>query len=266
MKSQVKIYESEKFGIVRTAGTSEQPLFCLADVCKAVELTNPSSVKTRLDKEDVQLLDLHALNCSEGAGFGNTKATFVTESGLYDVILSSSSAKVKPFRKWVTHDVLPSIRRTGQYALPSYQIADPVERAERWIEEEKERQRLTLENKEQSERLKSAAPKVLFADAVVGSKSSCLIGELAKVLSQNGYTIGQNRLFEWLRKNGYLGAVGERRNIPNQRYVERGLFEIRKGVRTGSGGELHTTITTKVTGKGQQYFINLFLGGGHNQP
>lgn len=102
-------------------------------------------------------------------------------------------------------------------------------------------------------------PKVLFTDAVIGSSSSCLIGELAKILSQNGIEIGQNRLFTWLRENGYLGKIGERKNIPNQQYVEKGLFELKKGVRSGSDGVLHTTITTKVTGKGQVYFVGKFL-------
>lgn len=112
---------------------------------------------------------------------------------------------------------------------------------------------------EQQKQLTAQAPKVAFADAIIASKSSCLIGELAKILAQNGVQIGQNRLFEWLCENGYLGKYGERRNVPNQQYVENKIFEIRKGVRSGSDGVLHTTITTKVTGKGQQYFINKFL-------
>lgn len=106
-------------------------------------------------------------------------------------------------------------------------------------------------------------PKVLFTDAVVGSKSSCLIGELAKIISQNGYAIGQNRLFAWLRENGYLGTRGENRNIPNQQYIEMGLFELKKGTRSGSDGVMFTTITPKVTGKGQVYFVNKFL---NNNP
>lgn len=113
--SSLKIFENANFGEIRVAGTSENPLFCLADVCKAVELSNPSSVKSRLDEEDVQLLDLHALNYTEGTG--NTMANFVTESGFYDVILQSSSPRVKPFRKWVTSEVLPSIRKTGTYSV-----------------------------------------------------------------------------------------------------------------------------------------------------
>ena len=120
------------------------------------------------------------------------------------------------------------------------------------IEAEEENQRLQLEAQKN-------APKILFTEAVIGSSSSCLIGELAKIISQNGFKIGQNRLFEWLRKKGYLGTKGERYNVPNQQYIEQGLFELKKGVRTGSEGVMHTTITSKVTGKGQVYFINKFL-------
>ena len=125
------------------------------------------------------------------------------------------------------------------------------------IESEEENQRLQLEIKENEH-------KVIFTNAVVGSASSCLIGELAKVISQNGCTIGQNRLFEWLRDNGYLGKNGERKNIHNQQYIEQGLFEIKKGVRTGSDGVLHQTTTPKVTGKGQVYFVNKFLSNDKN--
>ena len=111
----------------------------------------------------------------------------------------------------------------------------------------------------QQKLIEEQAPKVLFTNAVIGSQSSCLIGELAKIITQNGYEIGQNRLFEWLRNNNYLGKIGERRNIPNQQYVEQGLFELKKGTRSGNDGVMHTTITPKVTGKGQVYFINKFL-------
>lgn len=125
--------------------------------------------------------------------------------------------------------------------------------------------RLAADQQEEIEQQKllinEQAPKVAFANAIEASKSSCLIGELAKIITQNGYEIGQNRLFKWLRNNGYLGKKGEYYNIPNQIYIEQGLFEIKKGVRSGNEGVMHTTITTKVTGKGCSYFINKFLGG-----
>lgn len=125
--------------------------------------------------------------------------------------------------------------------------------------------RLAADQQEEIEQQKllinEQAPKVAFANAIEASKSSCLVGELAKILTQNGYTIGQNRLFEWLRNNGYLGTKGEYYNIPNQTYIEQGLFDLKKGIRSGNDGVMHTTMTTKVTGKGQRYFINKFLGG-----
>ncbi len=124
-------------------------------------------------------------------------------------------------------------------------------------QEQIEQQQLLLAEKDAT--IKADAPKVMFANAIISSNTSCLIGELAKILTQNGYEIGQNRLFEWLRQNGYLGKYGERRNIPNQQYVEQGLFELKKGVRSGNDGVMHTTVTPKVTAKGQQYFINKFL-------
>ncbi len=128
-----------------------------------------------------------------------------------------------------------------------------------WKEEHDKRLLLEQQNAHHIETIKEQAPKVLFANAVEGSQSSCLVGELAKILRQNGVDIGQNKLFKWLRDNRYLGSVGERYNVPNQRYIEQGLFTIKKGVRSGNGGVLKTTITTKVTGKGQSYFINKFL-------
>ena len=118
------------------------------------------------------------------------------------------------------------------------------------------KQQETIE--EQKKQIAAAQPAVTFTQAVSGSASSCLIGELAKLIDQNGYPMGEKRLFKWLRENGYLGTKGERYNIPNQRYIEMGLFELKKGVRSGSGGVLHTTITTKVLGKGQVYFVNKF--------
>lgn len=125
--------------------------------------------------------------------------------------------------------------------------------------------RLAADQQEEIEQQKllinEQAPKVAFANAIEASKSSCLIGELAKIITQNGYKIGQNRLFEWMRNNGYLGTKGEYYNIPNQIYIEQGLFDLKKGIRSGNDGVMHTTMTTKVTGKGQRYFINKFLGG-----
>ena len=254
MENEIKIFKSERFGEIRTAGTSEEPLFCLADVCKAIGIKDVSRCASRLD-DDMRLT--HPIVDRLGR---TQQAIFVTESGLYDVIIRSDSENAKPFRKWVTSEVLPSIRKTGGYitAKADETDADIMARAlivaQETLKRRDERIKALETEREQDK------PKVAFANAIEASKSSCLIGELAKILTQNGYKIGQNRLFEWMRKNGYLGTKGERYNIPNQQYVEQGLFELKKGVRSGNDGVLHTTITPKITGKGQSYFINKFIG------
>lgn len=145
-------------------------------------------------------------------------------------------------------------------ALPSYQIADPIKRAERWIEEQRRTKELQTIAEQQQRQIEADRPKTVFADAITGSTSSCLVGELAKILNQNGVPVGQNRLFGWLRANHFLGSVGEMRNMPAQRYIEQGIFEIKKSVHS-QGDHMVTTSTPKVTGKGQQYFINGFLSG-----
>ena len=246
--NEVQIFKSEQFGEIRTAGTADNPMFCLADVCQAIGITNARNVKNRLDEEDVHLVD------TPTAG-GTQQVTFVTESGLYDVIIRSDSEQAKPFRRWVTREVLPAIRKTGSYTARQM---SRKELAQMIIQQEEEMEVLRLENKQKEEQLTEQKPKVVFADAIVGSKSSCLIGELAKIITQNGYEIGQNRLFAWMRENHYLGTIGEYYNIPCQKYLEQGLFELKKNVHS-QNGQMVTTITPKVTGKGQQYFINKFL-------
>lgn len=184
---------------------------------------------------------------------------FVNEKNLYKVIMRSDKPQAEPFQDWVCGEVLPSIRKHG-----AYMTNDTLEKAltspDFLIQlatnlKEEQQKRIEAERK-----VTEAAPAVAFTNAVQSANSSCLIGELAKLIAQNGYSIGEKRLFAWMRDNGYLGKHGERYNIPNQQYVEQGLFELKKGVRSGSNGVLHTTITPKVTGKGQVYFVNKFLG------
>lgn len=157
-------------------------------------------------------------------------------------------------------------RELRQAALPSYQIEDPIQRAKQWIKEQEQTERLALENKQQAERIeqqaeqiKADAPKVLFSKAVETSQRSCLVAELAKILQQNGVQIGQNRLFKWLRAKGYLGKTGPYYNQPTQRSMEKGLFEIKQQTINKPDGSIIVTSTTKVTGRGQIYFVNKFL-------
>lgn len=148
-------------------------------------------------------------------------------------------------------------KNTQVTTLPNF--TNPAEAARAWAEQFEQKQIEAKRADEAEKQVLMLAPKAAFCDAVAASKTSCLIGELAKILRQNGVNTGEKRLFEWLRNNGYLGKHGERYNIPNQEYIERGYFELKKGTRSGNGGVLHTTITTKVTTKGQIYFTNLFL-------
>lgn len=200
--NDIKIFENEQFGKIRTAGTSEEPLFCLADICKAVELTNPSSVKSRLDKDDVQLIDLHALNITEGSMVGNSMATFVTESGFYDVILYSKSIKVKPFRKWITSEVLPSIRKTGQYSM--FKVPQTFAEALRLAADQQEmieRQQKQLEANATeilalNDKVTEMQPKATYYDQILSSKNTILTTQIAK---DYGYSAQKfNKLLESL--------------------------------------------------------------------
>ena len=258
MKNEIRIFNNEQFGQIRTAGTADDPLFCLTDVCNAIGIINPRNVKNRLDDEDVHLVD----TLTNG---GMQMITFVTESGLYDVILRSDSKKAKTFRRWVTSEVLPTIRKHGMYATGKTieGILTNPENAIIILQAIQKERNERMEAQKQVEKLEAQAiidrPKVIYADAVAGSNSACLIGELAKMIAQNGYPIGEKRLFQWLRDNHYLCDYGERFNQPYQRYIEQGLFTMKQNV-FSVNGEMRTRNTTKVTGKGQVYFINKFLG------
>lgn len=258
--NKIQIFQNEQFGKVRIAmNENEEPLFCLADVCSVIGIANARNVKSRLDLEDVCQMD----TLTEG---GKQQVTFITESGLYDVIIRSDSEKAKPFRKWVTSEVLPSIRKHGAYmtqetlekALTS---PDFLIRLATKLKEEKQK-RIEAEQKVElaEQTIKNNAPKVLFADAVSTSQRSCLVAELAKILQQNGVNIGQNRLFAWMRENGYLCSKGQYYNQPTLKAMDLGLFELKQTTINKSDGSILVSTTTKVTGKGQVYFVNKFLG------
>jgi anti-repressor protein len=227
-----------------------QTWWVLADVCNALGLSNPSRVAQRLDEGDVSQADISP-NSELGHGF-NTVVNIVNESGLYEVIFRSDKQEAKEFRHWVTSDVLPTIRRTGSYGNPQDKkalLAAAFIEAKSIIED-------------QEKQLAAQAPKVLFADAVSASDSKILIGEMAKILKQNGVeNMGANRFFQWLRDNGYLiRRQGRDYNSPTQRAQEMGLFFVKETSITHSSGFISVNKTTLVTGKGQQYFINKFLG------
>lgn len=238
----LQIFNNAEFGEVRTVIVNNEPMFCLADVCKALDITNYRNVVSRLNEKGVCSMD----TLTKG---GNQKMNYINESNLYKVIFQSRKESAERFTNWVTDEVLPSIRKTGGYKLPQTY----TEALEHLLTTAKENERLMIENNEMK-------PKALFADAVSSSKSSILIGELAKLLKQNGIDMGQNRLFTYLRDNGYLiKRKGSDWNMPTQRSMEMGLFEIKENTHIDGNGCNITTRTAKVTGRGQVYFINHFL-------
>ncbi|SON67231.1 Phage antirepressor protein [Latilactobacillus sakei] len=232
---------------VRTVLIGGEPYFVGKDVADILGYSETNAMTKRLDEEDFISTKLSGMNM---------KSTIINESGLYAAIIGSKLPKAKKFKRWVTGEVLPSIRKNGAY-LTDQKAFDVTHNPNALGD-------LLLQAGEQLKRkdlqITEMKPKALFADAVAVSHSSILIGELAKIMKQNGVNIGQNRLFEWMRVNGYL-ISGNRsdKNMPTQKSLELGLFKIKETVINHSDG--HTTInkTPKVTGKGQQYFINKFL-------
>lgn len=257
---ELKIFDNEEFGQVRTSIIDDEPYFSLNDVCRILEINNPRMAKTRLNGDGVSTTD-----GVDSIG-RRTDVTMISEANLYKLVFQSRKPEAERFADWVTSEVLPAIRKHGAYmtdGVIARTLSDPdyLIMLATNLKEEKAKRALA---EAQNERNK---PKVLFADAVSASNKSCLVGELAKMISQEAIRtgkaqkkIGQNNLFAWLRNNGYLCKSGERKNQPKQVYVEQGLFEIKKGSRLDGQGNNIITSTTKVTGKGQIYFINKFLG------
>lgn len=292
MKESIQIFKSPQFGNIRTAISPDgEPLFCLADLCKAINVNNNRNVAKRLDEDDVRRIDI-----TDVLG-RNQQALFVTESGMYEVLLRSDSEKAKPFRKWVCVEVLPAIRKTGGYMVsrpeetPEQVMAralliaqDTIDRTRARAEKaeskvillQSQSKALSRENSElqyQNDYLQSCntglqntvenmRPAAVFAKAVSTSPQSVLMKELAMVISQNkvGVKIGQNRLFQWMRDNGFLCSVkGERYNLPTQKAIDMGLIEVKKSTYTTTDGNTFLTNTPKITGKGQIYFVNRVL-------
>lgn len=258
--NDLQIFKNSEFGEIRTKMISNEPYFMLSDVCRVLEIKNSRDAKSRLNEYGVGTTDIiDSLGRIQ-------KADFINESNLYKLVFQSRKPQAEKFSDWVTSEVLPTIRKHGAYMSSEViekTLSDPdyLIRLATNLKEEKAKRALA---EAQIERDK---PKVLFADTVSSSNKSCLVGELAKLISQEAIRrgeinkkIGQNNLFAWMRSSGYLCKSGERKNQPLQQYVEQGLFELKKGSYVDSNGSNITTTTTKVTGKGQIYFVNKFLG------
>ena len=253
--SEIQIFNNPQFGEIRTlADDANEPLFCAADVCKALGYANPrDAISRHVDEGDVAKRDTPTTS-------GVQTMTFVNESGLYSLIFGSKIDRAKAFKKWVTSEVLPAIRKTGGYIAAKADDTPEMIMARAILVAQDTIKKQSLRIEEQKRKIAEDAPKVLYADSTAASKTSCLVGEMAKILTQNGYEIGQNRLFKKLREEGYLGTKGEYYNVPNQRYQEMGLFEVKKSIINNPDGSTFQKSTTKITGKGQIYFVNKFLG------
>lgn len=250
-ENAIKIFENEEFGQIRIIEKDGEPWLVGKDVAEILGYTNtPKAIRDHIDDED-KLTERIVLSGQ------NRKAILINESGLYSLVLSSKLPTAKKFKRWVTNEVLPSIRKHGAYMTPeTLQAAilnpDTMIQLCQALKEEQEKHK-ALEVKVEEDK-----PKVQFAEAVDSSPSSILVGTLAKLITQNGVKIGQNKLYEWMRQNGYLISQGSRHNEPTQKAMELGLFEVREQVYDRNGVNF-VSKTTMVTGKGQQYFINKFL-------
>lgn len=257
--NELQIFKNEEFGEIRTVTIDGEPWFVGKDVAEALGYSDTKqAIRTNVSEEDKKhLLKSEFRGCeSTTSKINNNGAMVINESGLYSLIFGSKLESAKRFKHWVTSEVLPSIRKHGVYAVDELlENPDMAIKAFTALKEEREKNKLLQAD---NDRMK---PKEIFADAVATSKQSILIGQLAKLICQNGHEIGQQRLFRWMRENGYLMKHGSNYNMPMQRYVEQGLFEIKESAVTNPDGSVRVTKTTVVTGKGQQYFINKFLGG-----
>lgn len=251
--NELQIFNNEEFGEVRMAEINGKPYFVATDVATALGYTNPRKAISDhckgVTKRDTP------------TSSGVQQMSYINEGDLYRLIMKSKLPSAEKFEKWVMEEVLPSIRENGGYIAGQETLSDEellskaLMVAQRKIDEKNNIIAM------QDSRIQGMIPKEIFADAVSASHTSILIGDLAKLICQNGVQIGQKRLFEWLRENNFFIKSGTSRNMPKQRYVEQGLFEVKESNIQNPDGSVRITKTTKVTGKGQVYFVNKFLKG-----
>lgn len=250
--NKLQVFNNEEFGQVRTLTINNEPWFVGKDIAVALGYKEPTkAAREKVDDDDKGMSKIDTPS-------GIQNMVIINESGLYSLILSSKLESAKKFKHWVTSEVLPTIRKTGGYIsnedmfINTYlPFAD---------EQTKMLFKSTLETvKSLNDKIEADKPKVLFADAVETSQTSILVGDLAKLIKQNGVDIGQKRLFDWLREHGYLIKNGASKNMPTQKSMKLKLFEVKERTINNPDGSVRITKTTKVTGKGQRYFINKFL-------
>lgn len=251
--NEVKTFNNEQFGEVRVMERNGEPWFVGKDVAGILGYERPTkAVADHVDPEDRDAVPIQ--DC-----IGRMQNTpLINESGLYSLILSSKLPTAKQFKRWVTSEVLPSIRKHGGYVAGQESMSDDELMAKALL-------MAHSKIEEREKQIKEMIPKAIFADAVAASHTSILIGDLAKLLKQNGHDIGQKRLFGWLRENGYLiRQKGNSWNMPTQRSMDLGLFEVKETTVTHADGHISISKTPKVTGKGQIYFVKKFVGGDRN--
>ena len=250
--NELKVIDQRKLlGVdFKIYGDFDNPLFLAKDVAEWIEHSNSRVMLDSVDENEKVVRNVYTLG-------GNQESWFLTEDGLYEVLMQSRKPIAKEFKKEVKA-ILKSIRKHGAYMTDSA-IEEAISNPDFLIRLATELKNEKAARKELEEKRAKDRPKVLFADAVSASHTSILIGDLAKLLKQNGYNTGQNRLFEELRGRGFLMKTGSSQNMPTQTAMERGLFEVKESTVVNPDGSVRVTKTTKVTGKGQQYFINLFL-------
>lgn len=249
---ELQIFSSKEFGEIRTITKDNEPWFVAKDISDKLGYAQTSNMMKRIDTEDSISSILDGMNM---------KSILINESGLYSAIIGSKLESARRFKHWVTSEVLPSIRKNGGYIAGQETLSDDELLSKALLVAHNkiaERDKIIEQKQARIEQMK---PKEIFADAVATSHTSILVGDLAKLICQNGYQIGQKRLFAWLRDKGYLIKSGSSYNMPTQRYIEQGLFEIKESNLVNPDGSVRITRTPKVTGKGQVYFVNKFLKG-----
>lgn len=256
--NELQIFNSEEFGEIRTLEIDGKPYFVGKDVAMALGYSNASkAVSVHVSEEDRILKTLEA--DSQNGNAVKTQTAIINESGLYSLIFGSKLESAKRFKRWVTSEVLPAIRKNGGYIAGQESLSDDELLAKALMVAQNkiaERDKLIAQKQK---RIDEMRPKEIFADAVTCSNTSILVGDLAKLLKQNGFHVGQNRLFEILRREGFLIKGGSSKNMPTQKSMEMKLFEIKESTVTNPDGSIRTTKTPKVTGRGQVYFINKFI-------
>lgn len=251
--NELQVFENAQFGQVRIIEENGKPLFCGSDVAKALGYMRPADALAQHCKGSVKRRLLTA--------GGEQDAKFIPEGDVYRLIARSKLPAAERFEKWVFDEVLPSIRKNGGYIAGQETMTDDELLANALMVAQRKIEARDKQIEAQEKQIEAMHPKALFADAVSASKTSILIGDLAKLLKQNGVDIGQKRLFQWLRENKYLiSQRGASYNSPTQRSMEMKLFEVKETTITHADGHITINRTAKVTGKGQVYFINKFVG------